>query len=271
MKIRTFTNSCWNSVQMPYSIPCYISNLTSISHSTILSSYERRNSKTYSCFLITWMPASLAGSIFLVANRRSIFLDKWFLTSEIAHKRQYIVRMDLSTALDFHKTYGKKGQHCFTQKQFINIDILECSQSITSKVKGRSFTSLLKQIKKMVAGVSLLIFSKMQVPSSNSKRSLYPWKNTNAQCLLMISEKLKTTILSQQLSSWLSWVINHTNLSSFIEILRILNGKLAKPVFQAQQRLKVSKLKILLVEPRGNLFNSIISTESTQTLTLLLN
>ena len=171
MKIRTFTNSCWNSVQMPYSIRCYISNLTSISHSTILSSYERRNSKTYSCFLITWMPASLAGSIFLVANRRSIFLDKWFLTSEIAHKRQYIVRMDLSTALDFYKTYGKKGQHCFTQKQFINIDILEYSQSITSKGKSRSFTSLLKQIKMMKAKVSLSIFSKMQLPTSSFKNS----------------------------------------------------------------------------------------------------
>ena len=150
------------------------------------------------------MPASLAESIFLAANRRDIFLDKWFLTSETAHKRQYIVRMDLHTALDYHKTYGKKDQHCFTRKQFINIDILECSQSITSKVKDRSFTSLLKLIKKMVAGVSLSTFSKMQVPTSNFKNSLYPWMNMNAQCLLMISEETKTTILSQQPSSWLS-------------------------------------------------------------------
>ena len=171
MKIRTFMNLYWKSVQMLYSIPCYTSNLTSISHSTTLSSYERTNSKTYSCFPIIWMLASLAESIFRAAVRKSIYLDKWFLTSELVNKRQYIVRMGLSIALGYYKTYGKKGQHCFTQKQFTNIDILECSQYITSKGKSRSFTSLLKRIKKMKARVSLSIFSKMQVPTSNSKNS----------------------------------------------------------------------------------------------------
>ena len=156
---------------MLYSIPCCTSNLTLISHSTISSSYVRINSRTYSCFLIIWMLASLAESIFQAANRKSIYSDRWFLTSELVNKRQYIVRMDLSIASDYHKTYGKKGQRCYIQKQFISIDILECSRFITFKDKSRSFISLSRQIKKMREKVLLSIFSKMQVPTSNFKNS----------------------------------------------------------------------------------------------------
>ena len=175
------------------------------------------------------------------------------------NKSKSIVLTDKRTVFDSLKMSGRRDLLCFFQRLLSSRDLREFSQSIISKVKKKFSTFQSLKIKKKNSYPS--IFTKMNFLTTRYKKKLwYPFKSSNAQCQLMISEKTRTLIILLQLSSPQSCMTHHTNQSNFTKTIcqismKFLNGKLAKPsLLIIKTRVLLFKVKCLLQEVLGSLF-----------------